>query len=685
MSALVGALVVALYVVGLVAPLSGAAAPIDVPPSPYDVLAGDVLRTPVVDAVPLCAPAGLDPALDPVLEAARAGEWREARTLLADWRRGLDGADAPTLAVLGLGLEARSATTREDQLAVEERLRALVRRIDAPTAGVCARLELARLLVLMERESEATAQLVRAERLFDQLAKREPHAAEIAFWRAEILYRTGRAFDAHLAFRRIANGARPRLAIAARLRLTDLSFDAGKIEQVSDEYEMLLPRASAFGASSAGWALRAAEAALDAGDAARAVSWLERFLESGPPRDVRDMADIRMADLDVFYEAPLAARKRLAKITGRRRADPIGALAAIRAIDLGAASGSPDQRLDLLLKTVRDQRRGLRRYALGVLMAELEHRGDLDGALAVATRLAYEGIDPAITPRFGARVDALLARISAPDGSDEACSELVRGLGGRYGILIERASAPAPFARLGGCFERLELPWLAVNVYRAISRRFGAAGAQTIALPLARSSLAVGEVALARRVASAALEEPDEESDAWRAVLARADFVEERWDEAARGLRQVIDSPLLERQRGQLMRMLARTLYERNRLEDADLIAVRVESALAGGERPPADRLAMIEAALLTAHAYRNAGRIEAALPLYREVDRHAEAGALRSSARFWLGLAGEPDARGGPAWGENPELALGAPWGRFARFERSFEPLWRAYREAIE
>ena len=39
---------------------------------------------------------------------------------------------------------------------------------------------------------------------------------EIAFGRAEILYRTGRRFDAHLAYRKLAQSKNARLALAAR-------------------------------------------------------------------------------------------------------------------------------------------------------------------------------------------------------------------------------------------------------------------------------------------------------------------------------------------------------------------------------------------------------------------------------------------------------------------------------------
>lgn len=653
------------------------------PPSPYDILRSRDLDTPLLDAVPYCVPPGLDPAVTPVLEQASAGEWRDAREGLADWARGFD-APGMELVTLDAVLMSREAEEREDRLEVEEHLRAILRRSDIDAVELCLRLELARTLLEMGRDSEAAAQLARAERRLEDERSESRHAEDIAFWRAEILYRRGRAFDAHLAYRNLARSTDARLALASRLRLTDLSFDSGKIDSVSDEYEALLPRASAYGASVSGWARRAAEAALDAGEHGRAISWLERFLESGPGRDARDAVEVRLADLDVVYEDPLLARKRLAGVSNRQRSDPLGALAAVRAIDLGVAPGSPDQRLDLLLRTLRDQRDGVRRYALGVLMEELRHRGDLDGSLAVATRLAYEGLDPVVTPNYTEGLDAVLARLSAYRAEGGDCGELVRALGGRYGILIERASHPEAFAKVGECFEEMELPWLAARLYRTITRRFGTEGAEGIALPLARASLSVGEVTLARRVASAALDEPGASVNEWRAILAEADFLEGRYGESASGLKQILDDPDLARDRGRLIRLLALTLEASGSRRDAGFVGDRVVRWLEEGAAAPGAEAAMVEAAILTAHAHRHARQESEAHRLYRAVDAHAEPGALRSSARFWLGMGGEADAQSEPAWGEDPNLALGTPWARYATFEKRLAPLWKSYARSV-
>ena len=655
----------------------------ELPPSPYDILQSHDLETPVLDAVPFCVPDGLDVAIDPILELATAMEWGEARTMLADWVEGVDQI-GPELVVLDATFFGREGTKRKDLLVAEERFRTLLRRPSSVSLQLCERLELARILLLLSRESEAAAQLTRAEGLLDDLDQSGLHADEIKYWRAEILYRRHDPFDAHLAYRKIAGSESPRLALAARLRLTDLSFDAGKIDEVSVEYEALLPRASAFGASTSQWALRASEAAIDAGDYERGLRWIERFLESKPRRDARDAAAIRLADLDLAFDDPMRARKRLSKVTGRRRGDAIGAVASIRAIELGVSASSVDQRIDILLLAIREQRRGVRRYALGVLMGELSHRGDFDGALAVATRLAYEGVDPVTTPNFATELDDLLVRVTGRSLSEGGCQELVRALGGRYGILIERASVATPFARVGRCFEEMELPWLAATVYRTITRRFGALGAEVIALPLARSSLAIGELTLARRVATAALEDPTEDVEAWKAIVVEADFREGRIDEAVEGLREVLDSPSIAVERGKLVRFLALTLEERGKVEDARFIASRVPGWLSEAAPNSLAQANMIESVMLAAHAIRLAGYAKESYRLYRTVDEFAESSALRSSARFWLGLSREADSNGEPAWGDDPNTELGAPWGRFAIFEERFEPLSKAYSETL-
>ncbi len=657
----------------------GIASAFDFPPSPYDILNSRDLETPLLDGPSFCVPDGLDSAVDPVLEQAEAGEWQIARDQLADWAEGLD-APGPRLAVLDAVFFARRAVERVELIESEERLRTLLRAEATEGHRLCLRMELARSLLQLSRISEAAAQLTRARRILDERGQEGLRAGEVAFQRAEIFYLRGLRFEAHLAYRELARAESARLALAARLRLTDLSFDAGKIKSVSTEYEALLPRATAFGGSNRGWALRASEASIDAKDASGALRWLESFLGDRPSRDARDAAEIRLADLDVAFQDPLKARERLSGVSGRHRDGAIGALAAVRMVDLGVSAGSPEQRLASLLKAVREQRDGVRRYALSVLMRELSHRGDLEAALAVATRLAYDTIDPVVSPGYEEELDELLTRVTAQAGGLEACQLIVRAIGGRYGILIERARRADPFARLGECFENMELPWLASKVYRSVTRRFGPGGAQAIALPLARVSIPIGDVTLARRVATAALEDPDGQAPAWKAVVAEADVIDGRYAEAAASLSEIIDSPQVEAQRAKLISLLGQTLEHIPGTAQAELIAARAPVWLNGEGLQPGAEAKMLEASILAAHVLRKAGKLKRAASLYRVIDEKAEGGSIRSSARFWLGNAGEPNAAKEPAWGDDPDIELGSPWGRVALFQRKSASLRKSF-----
>ena len=260
------------------------------PPSPYDILGNQDLDTPLLDAVTYCRPAGLEPALAPVLEQAADGDWEGSRRVLADWVGGLDAAGKELIA-LDAVLFSRGAVERAELLASEERMRTLLRSLEMKDVALCLQLELARTLILLERYSEAAAQLIRARRWLEEQESEHPAIEAMAFWHAEIAYLRGRAFEAHIAYRELSHSEDARLALAAQLRLTDLAFDAGKIEEVSDQYEALLPRATAYGASIGGWARRAAEAALAAGDPGRDL------LPRGPNCGTRHGGHTRISSL----------------------------------------------------------------------------------------------------------------------------------------------------------------------------------------------------------------------------------------------------------------------------------------------------------------------------------------------------------------------------------------------------
>jgi hypothetical protein len=132
---------------------------------------------------------------------------------------------------------------------------------------------------------------------------------------------------------------------------------------------------------------------------------------------------------------------------------------------------------------------------------------------------------------------------------------------------------------------------------------------------------------------------------------------------------------------------MARAAAKTPSLADARFLAARLPDWLAAeaGGSPSVARVRLLEAGLLTAHALRRAADYDEAFALYRAVDRHAEAGSLRSSARFWLGLARQVDESGQRAWGEDFDQTLGSPWARVAAFEERFESLRDAYAGVLE
>jgi hypothetical protein len=263
----------------------------------------------------------------------------------------------------------------------------------------------------------------------------------------------------------------------------------------------------------------------------------------------------------------------------------------------------------------------------------------------------------------------------------------VRALGGRYGILIERASSVGPFAQLGRCFERMELPWLAVPVYRTISRRFGAQGASDVALPLARASLATGDFSLARHMADAALSDESNASAAWEAIVAESDYQAGQNAFASTRAKRVLDAAELDLQRPSLALAMARAAAATSSVADARFLAARLPDWLERqeGEASSVARLRLLEAGLSSAHVLRRAAAHDAAFVLYRAIDRHAEDGSMRSSARFWLGIARQPGAGGARAWGDDVDRTLGSPWARVAGFEERFEGLRDVYAGVLE
>lgn len=653
--------------------------PVDLPPSPYAILGSELLDPPPLDAIAVCVPTRISQNLDDFSQAMGERDFGAATSAVRRYARSIQiqavDEHESDVALLEAVLGARSAERRSQKLEAIAKLEAITKKDRDSERLSCGLIESARLLLRLGRLPEAQAATKRVVKQNAWLGDDHPFMLAARFYDAEILYARDDHFNAHIAYRDIASSGHPRIAAAARLRLTDLSFDAGKSRPVQLEYETLLPHGQAFGARMADWALRASEAALDAGDYAAARAWFERHAEEVDDRDARDVAEVRRADLDVLEGKPDKAFKRLRSLFGRKGRSEIEALARVRSVDLGVSSASPDDRVAQLHDATATTNPRVRVYALSVLVHELLLLGRLDEAIAAVTRLAYEGADPVLARRFPEDVSAILAKVAADASDREGCRRMIRRMGGRYAILLDHATAAQPFLTLGRCFEELGFHELAVSLYRALPRTFGRAAARAVALPLARTSLAAGEPAMARAAAEVNLRNPDLDPRPWRALLARAYAALGHRDKAREVLRKVLAEGGVAGERVELVGLFAELLEGRPFGSDTRLLIEQLEK-LPQRDRA-AESSAFGEASMKAAHLLRRQGRLETAVRFYRAAAEHLPDGARRRESRFWAGDAeAVADSDAGDAPGDAGDAAIINAWSRLSRYDQKAQEM---------
>jgi hypothetical protein len=650
---------------------------IALPPSPYAILGSDLLDPPRLEAIPVCIPARLSVGLGDFEKAIGEQDFEAADESLSAFEATIaiqDPAEREKdLTLIRAALAARRAADREQRVAAQLQLEDITKHErDSERLG-CALIESARILVALDRLPEAYAATRRISKQYAWQGDAHPLMTAARFFDAEILYRRGEDFNAHLAYREIAGSKNPRIAAAARLRLTDLSFDAGKSRPVQLEYETLLPHGAAFGARMTDWALRASEAALDAGDFSAVRAWFDRHADEIEDRDARDVAEIRRADLDALEGRPDEAFKRLRGLFGRKGRPDVEALAKVRSVDLGVSSASPDRRIAELHNATATPNRRVRVYALSVLVHELLLLGRLDEGVAAVTRLAYEGANPVLARYFEADVAALLerTRLDARDGP--GCRRMIRRLGGRYGILMNHASDAAPFLALGRCFERLNFNDLAVALYRTLPRVFGLSAARQVALPLARTSLAAGEPAMARAAAQVNLRHDDVDAAAWRALLARAEAALGHADKARTLLRGLLSKDAVPEERVELALLFAQLIDGRPHGDDTRLLMRALDAIPEARQRQHV--AAFSEANMRAAQILRRQGRLDDARRYYRIAAAHLTEGSRKREALYWTGQspasAGEVSDGTGKA-GDPADGRSRSAWTRLAVYDET-------------
>lgn len=651
----------------------------DLPPTPYVILGSTLLDPPPLEPVPACIPVRLALQTGEFEQLLASSNYEQARASLSNYAKTI-AIQAPEeqeadLSLLEAIVASRSARSRKAQLDARRDLDTVTRNEREPERLMCALIESARLSLIMRRFPELDADLSRIERILAKASPDHTLLEAARFFKAEFLYRSDDEFNAHVAYRELASSKNPRMAAAARLRLTDLSFDAGKSRSVLLEYETLLPHGEAFGARLTDWSLRAAEAALDIGDFEAAKAWFDRYNAHVQDRDVRDIVEIRLADLEALNDQPEQARKRLRRLWRRKGDLNIENLARLRQVDLGVGSHSPDERIEMLHRATSGQKRGVRIYGLAVLVHELVLQGKISEGIAAITRLAYEGADPILARHFASDLDSLLASSQAEAMDDEGCGVIVRRLGGRYGILMGSAANPTPFLVLGRCLEQRQLHDSAIAVYRSLTRVFGANLASRVALPLARASLASGDVSLARAAAKVNIQNGVGRIREWKMIAADAETALGHHDAARDIIRGLLADPDVGNLRLGLGLTLTKLIARNPNDGDVDLLvrtvraipeSIRIEQAESFGEL-----------AMRAATALRMRGDAYQARPIYKLASLALPNGARKGEAHYWA--TGQPLASEDE--GDEAAPTSSDPWAQLARYEAKARRTGERYR----
>ncbi len=664
----------AVFLVAFVATAAGSVLQASAMPSPYRVVRIGALKTPPLDAYGFCVPGDVDPDLRQVAETA-ASSGAEAAASSLEALSETPGFDPEGITLVRAGLAARLATDGRSQREAREGLRLAMAAGGPPGAIACARLESARLEIHSARYPEGAAQAALALAMRSQIADPVPIGDAASFYRAEALYLAGHLDRAAEQYRRLAATPRVRTAAAARLRLADVRFDGGDTLGARGDYEALLAKAEVFGASVDGWALRAAETAFTAEDVAAAANWLQRFLLADVDRDVRGLAEIRLADAYAAGGDAKASREALERVIEAHGENAIGLLAEVRGFDLGVTNVPSEQQAERLAVAGRHPTLGLSLYARAALGRLLRDRHEIDAALEVLTALSYESPPLELAPTLSEDIDAVMALAASTVRGEDGCMAFVERAGAHSASLSRSAGNPEPFQTLASCYEHLRLPSLALKVHRELIRAFGSELGEEAALPVARAAFATGDVSLARTAAVAGVRRGGERRDAWALLLGEAERVEGRLDAAAEQLLPLVEAGKPEADPVAAILALARTAVKRKAADDgrtplsAALDRLDAAQRLAGGER-------LGEAAKLTAELFRKRGEAGRAAELYQlALDRLAD-GVQRAESAYWLGALTEDEAVRTDAWRIAAEMKEGGSWSRLARSEEALRPL---------
>jgi len=618
------------------------------PPDPFEMLGRwGSAPAPLVDAALLAAEplapwvSLLDEARsDPGAALARVRDRKDPAA-------GLPGREA-IAAALALRIAAPA-----DRIVRREALRAERVKLTGTKLAPWIALELARAELRIGWTPEAAASAHRARADGEVVGYGESFLDAADLLRAEALLGARRFDQARPLYERLASSPADVLRDAAALRRLDLRFERG--EPV--EYDEALNRVAQHGIDVSGWAPRAAEAALRAGHLSTAEAHFAEFLAASPPSRTSALAKIRLGDLLAHRGDTRRARECWVDVETEHAGRPLGRLAGIRIAGLDLEAGEADKAHARLLEASSSSHARVSAWANAVRGRAALAAGRIDEAFVALGRASRLGDANPVAVRTRTDLERTVEAAVEASYRDDGCPALVLRLAVRRVHLLEILRAPGPFLRLGACYEALGLHETAHGLYRSIPRIHGPQVAAEVALPLARSGLASGDVRATRTRALAYAVQPDAPAE-WTRLLAEASVAAGEPGPAAEVLASLVRNHEEMARDPRVLRLLARTAIDSGvGLEIHSLVEQQLGSLPEGLE--PAAGEAAGDAALLVATALRRAGETARALALYEQASARLPQGWRLAEARYWLarggrtGAAHEFDPTSSPGAGE--------------------------------
>jgi hypothetical protein len=550
------------------------APPAELPPSPWRLAGHADPAIGFLDVLPICMPDAALPEIAGAAKLLREGDLEGARTLLprAGWFSGRDPVSAVRLA--HALLDARAVDRRRIPAAALE-LEIAGREHPDRDATSCSQLERARLFLRAGLSMEALGAVAIAERYTE--ADSEPHRV----LRAEALTATGRLEEALPIYETLRASPSAAVSWAAALRLTTARPDV--------EWSMVEPfldRGTRFVVNLGPLASYAGELALRSGRNADALHWLTRAESDGRHRE---LAAIRRADALTLAGRTGAAGRLLLRLERTAEGKSAREIASARLAASG--TGSEEEQEARLVEAARSHTPGIAAHSLELLLGLYLEADRPEAALDSATRLHHLAPRGGI-PGLGSLVDSAV-RIAV--GGDVDCATVLERLAGGRRLWIRSVSSPDPLLRLGDCALELGLTATAIDVFRALSRRFPDRLSADFALRIATVSLSLGEFQIVEAMLAAneriwaRADTPDSERAPWLWLRARASLAsgdEARAIAILLGLAASDSTPAPERARSALaLAALPPASASRLDLEPRLQAALRLPSDLSPDDR----------------------------------------------------------------------------------------------------